>query len=141
MSTKRICGVELKGSEAIVAIVELLPKGFSYLDLETRKIVLNPDDSSESARAFHQAFANFVKENNIDEVVIKKRQKKGRMGGGGDSFKMEALIQLCPDLTTHLIAPQTIAAVEKKQGIELPADIKKYQEVAFKTVYCHIRKL
>lgn len=44
---------------------------------------------------------------------------------------MEGLIQLNPHCEVELISSNTISAFEKKNQIEFPKELKKYQEQAY----------
>jgi len=125
----RICGIELKSSEAILVVLE--DDGVDFVEIELRKMVLEDDESVESIKSFSAAVANFIKDNQIDTVVIKKRAKKGRMAGGAISFKMEALIQLNGLAEVEFVSGQGIAAAHKKNPFQIPNNLKKYQEAAF----------
>lgn len=137
----KICGVELKGSEAVVVLLEKQDAGYVHLDIEPRKIKLGDDESSDHIQSFFNTFQNFARQHNVDLVVIKKRAQKGQMAGGAISFKMEALIQLNGISEVGFETGQGIAAAGKKNPFKLPASLKKYQEDAFKSAALYIRKL
>lgn len=138
---RKICGVELKGSEAIIILLEKKDAEYIYLDIEPRKIKLGNDESSEHIKSFFETFQSFTRQHDVDVIVIKKRAQKGQMAGGAISFKMESLIQLNGITEVEFETGQGIAAAEKKNPFEIPASIKKYQEVAFKSAALYIRKL
>ena len=123
----KVCGIELKSNNAILAILD----DKQFLDLKTKKITLENDESQEDIRKFCNEFLLFLEKNEIEKVVIKKRAKKGNFAGGAVTFKMEGLIQLNPLCEVELISPQSISAFEKKNEIEKPIELKKYQEQAF----------
>ncbi|NQZ29749.1 MAG: DUF3010 family protein [Oceanospirillaceae bacterium] len=125
----RICGIELKSSEAILVILE--DDELDFVDIALKKLKLEDDESGESIKAFYDGLVNFIKDNQIDTVVIKKRAKRGRMAGGAISFKMEALIQLNGIAEVEFVSGQGIAAAHKKSPFELPKSLKKYQEAGF----------
>jgi hypothetical protein len=137
----KICGVELKGSEAIIVLLEKTVSGYVHLDIEPRKIKLGDDESNDHIKSFFETFENFARQHDVDLAVIKKRAQKGRMAGGAISFKMEALIQLNGVSKVAFETGQGIAAAEKKKPFELPTNLKKYQEDAFKSAALFIRKL
>lgn len=128
----RICGVELRGSKAILALLETDGEWTSYIPTKQRKIELEEDECSDSIRAFFVAFNQFVEAHEIDVVAIKKRNKKGSFAGGPISFKMEALIQLC-DVDVALYAPAAVASIQKKENYTVPDTLKKYQHQAYWT--------
>jgi len=119
----RICGIELKSSTAILVVLET--EGAIFVDIELKKISLEDDESGDSIKAFYTAMINFIKENQVDAVVVKKRAKKGRMAGGAISFKMEALIQLNGEAEVKFVSGQGIAAAHKKSAFETPKGLKK----------------
>lgn len=136
----RICGIELKSSEAILAVIEVTDDGYEFVDIEPKKIKLGNDESNELVKSFYDAVVNFSKDNHIDSFVIKKRAKKGNMAGGAVSFKLEAIIQLNGVAGVEFVSGQGIAAEHKKTPFEFPDGINKYQENAFMAASLHIRK-
>lgn len=125
-----ICAIELKSNYAILVV----QKDGEYIDLKIKKIVIDDDENQESIRAFCNEFLLFLEQNQIDKIYIKKRAKKGNFAGGAVTFKMEGLIQLNPICEVDLVSAQTIAAYEKKNLIEYPIQLKKYQEMAYLTL-------
>ncbi|MWK58356.1 DUF3010 family protein [Pseudomonas otitidis] len=136
----KICGVELKGSEAIIALLEKKDTGYAHLNIEPRKIKLGDDESSAHVKSFFETFQNLIRQHEIDLIIIKKRAHKGQMAGGAISFKMESLIQLNGIAEVRFETGQGIAAAEKKSPFELPESLNKYQEDAFKSAALYIRK-
>jgi len=135
----RICGVELKGSEAVLAIVDA-DDGTTFVDIEPRKVKLGNDESTAAVKSFFDSFRNFIRDNNVERIVIKKRAKKGKMAGGAISFKMEALIQLNGIADVDYVSGQGIAAEQKKAPFVMPDGIYRYQEVALQAALLYIRK-
>lgn len=134
----RICGIELKGSEARLAVVETTEDGIAHISIATRKIPLGDADSCIQVKSFKETFESFCLDNSIEKVVIKKRGKKGEYAGGPDTFKMEGIIQVSNVPEVVLISPQTIAAVQKKHNIDIPEDLNKYQHTAFLTGFAGV---
>jgi len=129
-----ICGIELKSNQLILAVI----KENEFIDLKIKKIVLEDDEKQDDIRKFCNEFLVFLEKNNIEKVYIKKRAKKGNFAGGAVTFKMEGLIQLNPLCEVELISAQSISSFEKKNIIEYPEKLMKYQEQAFLTVYSQI---
>lgn len=127
----KLCGIELKGNDAVLVVMEIGEGAANHINLPTRKIALGDSDKAADIIAFKETIELFFKEHEIARVSIKKRAKKGKFTGGPDTFKMEALIQVVPGLEVILVSPQALAAMEKKSDIELPATLNKYQQVAF----------
>ncbi len=129
-----ICGIELKANNVILVIL----KNSEYMDTKIKKITIEDDEKQEDIRKFCNEFLDFLEKNEIEKVFIKKRAKKGTFAGGAVTFKLEGLIQLNPICNVELISSQSIATFEKKNQIEFPQELKKYQEQAYLTALCNI---
>ena len=107
-----ICGIEIKGSEAIFALATLQDGAVQHQPLATKKIALEDDDEAANVRAFASQVGAFVREHGITRIAIKKRSKKGEFAGGPTTFKIEGVFQLLencevtlPVSYTHLTLP------------------------------------
>ena len=129
-----ICGIELKANNVILVVL----KNNEYIDIKIKKIVLEDDEKQEDIRKFCNEFFFFFQKNEIEKVFIKKRAKKGAFSGGAVTFKLEGLIQLNPLCSVDLISSQSISTFEKKNQIEFPKQLKKYQEQAYLTALCNL---
>ncbi|MCI0993835.1 DUF3010 family protein [Pseudomonas corrugata] len=135
-----ICGIEIKGSEAIIAVASLDQQALSHVALNTRKIALDDDDEAANVKAFVARIQAFVAENAIERIAIKKRSKKGEFAGGPTTFKIEGVLQLLEGCDVTLLSPQTINAQYKKHDFALPATLNKYQHEAYKTACAALMK-
>ncbi|NNA69140.1 DUF3010 family protein [Pseudomonas gessardii] len=124
-----LCGIEIKGSEAIIAVAA---PDLTHIALATKKIALEDDDEAANVKAFASQVAAFVRDNSITRIAIKKRSKKGEFAGGPTTFKIEGVLQLLDGVEVTLLSPQTINAQNKKHDFALPATLNKYQHEAFK---------
>jgi len=129
----KVCGIEIKGSEAILAVAEVKAESIVHLPLETKKIALDDDDNSSHVKSFSSLIEGFVRDNHINSIAIKKRGKKGEYAGGPTTFKIEGVIQLLENCDVNLLSPQTISAAKKKHCFNLPDSLNKYQHEAFIT--------
>ncbi|WEX15474.1 DUF3010 family protein [Pseudomonas fluorescens] len=128
-----LCGIEIKGSEAIFAVASLDDQTLTHVALATKKIALEDDDEAANVKAFAAQVKAFVQENTLQRIAIKKRSKKGEFAGGPTTFKIEGVFQLLEGVEVTLLSPQTINAQNKKHNFDLPATLNKYQHEAFKT--------
>ncbi|WP_332846971.1 DUF3010 family protein [Pseudomonas lactucae] len=127
-----ICGIEIKGSEAIIAVASLDNQALTHAALAIKKIALEDDDEAANVKAFAAQVKAFVQANAITRIAIKKRSKKGEFAGGPTTFKIEGVFQLLDGVEVTLLSPQTINAQNKKHNFELPATLNKYQHEAYK---------
>ena len=129
-----ICGIELKANNVILVVL----KNNKYIETKIKKLLIEDDKKQEDIRKFCNEFLDFLEKNKIEKVFIKKRAKKGTFSGGAVTFKLEGLIQLNPLCSVELISSQSIATFEKKNEIEFPKELKKYQEQAYLTALCNL---
>jgi len=137
----KVCGVEIKGSQVRMAILEDDEESFTHVNVEPKKLNLDNDESSHHVRSFRDVFQAIVKDQKIDHIAIKKRNKRGEYAGGATTFKIEGLLQLLDGCEVHLLSPATISSVTKKAALEFPDGLLKYQQPAFKTAFTFLKRL
>lgn len=129
----RICGVQISGSTANLAVVS--PNeggGVAYHPCHTRKITLEDEKSSESLRAFLASITAFAHENALDGFCIKQRASGGHLGAGGASFKVEALVQMVPGIPTYFANPVALSRFAKTNVAGLPNGLQNYLADAYR---------
>ncbi len=127
------CGIEMAGSEARLVLLNGDESNFHHINVEPRKLKIADDENAGEIRAFRDSLYGFLRESSAEIIAIKKRGKKGEYAGGPIGFKLEAIAQLYEGCPIVLIAPATISAMIKRQHIDIPATLKKYQHTAFQT--------
>ena len=137
----KICAIDLKANNAILVVLEKNNEQIKYLDLKIKKIELEDDEIQKNIISYSKAINDFLHENQIEQVLIKKRAKKGSFSGGSNTFKAEAIIQLNSVCAVELISTQSINAFEKKNNIEFPSNLKKYQEQAYLSALTFLSKV
>jgi hypothetical protein len=136
----KICAIDLKANNTILVVLEKNNNKIEYIDLKIKKIELEDDEIQENIISYSKTLNNFLQENKIEQVIIKKRAKKGSFSGGANTFKAEAIIQLNTVCRVELISSQSINAFEKKNSIELPNNLKKYQEQGYLSALTFLSK-
>lgn len=126
-----ICGIELKSSEAIFSIVDSTGGQVGYVDTDPKRMQVADDENAADVQSFYDAFRNFLRDNRIEQIVIKKRAKRGQMAGGAVTFKLEGLIQLNGIVPVNFISGQAISAYQKRHALSIPAVLNRYQEQAY----------
>jgi hypothetical protein len=132
----RICGVELKGSEAILVLIDVVDEAISLVACQTRKIKYSESAEHQSARLFYDAICGFILDQHIEHISVKQRAQKGQFAGGPVTFKMEALFQLNPHAPTQLFSGPTIAAATRRHDFQIPEQLNRYQADAYLTACC-----
>lgn len=137
-----ICGVELSGNDAIVSLLRVdTEENMFYLpECRVRRIQCSNPDKAHDLVYFQQTFAKLVEDYQIEQVVIKARLKKGKFAGGANGFKLEAALQLIPDLRVALMGSTEQKENMKKYPLPIPfaeTGLKKFQENAFMAAFAY----
>ena len=136
----KVCGVELKGSEAIICLLEQGNGTFSVPDCRQRSFTLSQSTSTEALRDWHFAFEKLMQDYHVDEIAIIQRDQKGKFAGSPNSFKLEAAIQLLK-LPVSILSPSIIKEQLKLNKIPVEFSslgLKTFQQAAFKVAYAHV---
>jgi hypothetical protein len=136
----KICGVEIKAREAIVAIVGTDPEGnFVHINSASKKLILEDDRDCKSVAVLYEAIKSLAKDHKLSSFVIKTRQTKGAMAAGGITFKIEGLIQLS-GIPVHFVSPQALTKLASKNAGGIPATINRYQNDAYLAAVSRLAK-
>lgn len=122
-----ICGIEIKGADAILVVVETATREV----VKTAKFSVKDSYDAATLLEFQDQISPFVDENNIGLIHIKKRQEKGRFAGGPLSFKIEGLIQVSSKIECKFLGTKEVN--QSIKSYEAPAQLKKYMVNAFYT--------
>lgn len=139
----RVIGVELSGNDANVCLLSLADEVFQIPDCRTRKLSLPKDAKAKDLRYFQKSFGQLVQDYKIDQIVIRQRPMKGKFAGGAVGFKLEAALELLPDVEVVVMSPTAIKESLKRNPVLVPmpdTGLKMFQEVAFNTAYAYLMK-
>ncbi len=140
----RVCGVELKGNDAIICLISSENNLYDIPHLRVPKISVNNAGDAEQLRKFQFTFSKLVEDYKIDKVVIKGRALKGKFAGGPVGFKLEAAIQLIADLEVEILSASFIKTAIAKSQLDIDfrdTGLKKFQESAFTTAFAYLESL
>lgn len=127
------CGIELKGNEARIVVMDGTRSSFEIVSSAPKKIKLEDSNNQEDVQGFLNEFNAFVEQFGIEKIGVKERATKGKFAGGSVSFKMEGLIQ-SGRTKVILIHSRTIKSKIKGAEIDL-SSVNKYQEEAMKIAW------
>lgn len=137
----RVCGVEIKGSEIILCLMEM-DNGLMVLpDCRQVRFPLLNDQDTEQMRKFQFSMAKLAEDYKISKFLVRERPQKGKFSGSAIGFKIEAALQLIPTVDTVIC---TNAAIKDKLARHpVPVDfrdtgLKAFQESAFITAYAYL---
>jgi hypothetical protein len=139
----KTCGVEIKGSEALLCILSKENDVFDIRDIRQNRFVLPKSDDSQDIRKFQFDFAKLMSDYQVDTIAIKERQQKGKFAGSAQGFKIEAALQLIDGLRVEILNPTTMKEQLKKNPLPIDFDdtgLKKFQETAFVTAYLELNQ-
>ncbi|WP_100641893.1 DUF3010 family protein [Alteromonas facilis] len=133
-----ICGVDIKGTEAVICLLEYREGVFFMPDCRVRKLEFSKRNRTLDIRYFQSSFKQLMGDYKVKRVVIKERPLTGKFSGGALGFKMEAAIQLIDGLEVETVPAQTIKASLKRHPVAVPfseTGLKQFQEGAFHTAH------
>lgn len=140
----KVCGVELKGNDAIICIMNKADSMYDIPQTRVQKVSLVNAGDAEEVRHFQFTFAKLMEDYQVETVIIKGRALKGKFAGGPVGFKLEAAIQLIENLKVEILAGSFIKKVLAKSQIDIDfrdTGLKQYQEQAFTTVFAYLESL
>lgn len=126
----KVCGIELKASEARIIVIEGSPDNYEIVKLDKDKIKIENSKDQKTVKAFHSEVLEFFAFHDFHQIGIKERMSKGRFAGGAMTFKMEGLIQTS-DYPIDIVHTASIKSVTKDLVIDFDS-VKKYQEEALR---------
>jgi len=133
----RICGVELKGAEAIICLLDHDNGAFNVPDCRQRSFSVSQSQTAQATRDFQFAFAKLIEDYKIEAVVIIERMQKGKFAGSATSFKLEAALQLL-DLPVNMLTSTQMKEMIKRNPLDVSIEdlgLKKFQQPAFSVAY------
>lgn len=136
----KICGVEIKSREAILAIVEIDAEGnLMHIKSASKKLTLEDDRDSKSVGVLHEAIKAIAKDHELACFVIKTRQAKGTMASGGITFKIEGLFQIS-GVPVEFVSPQAVSKTAGKNAGGVPSSVNQYQRDAYLAAVSYLIK-
>ena len=139
----RTCGVEIKGSEAIICLMTKNHGLFELPDCRQNRFVLAKDAEQAQMRHFQFTFAKFIEDYQVTQLVIKERPQKGKFAGGAVGFKIEAALQLIAGCNCDIISATEIKEQIKRNPLMVDfkdTGLKVFQETAFLAGYAFLMK-
>ncbi|MDB2705113.1 DUF3010 family protein [Pseudomonadota bacterium] len=139
----KVCGIDLKGNDAIVCLMSLDGGLFSLPDCRVRKLSIADATDTEQLRKFQFDFEKLMNDYQVEHVVIRERMTKGKFAGGSVSFKLEAAIQLVGDINVNLLSSSQAKEIMKKSHIQMnfqETGLKQFQELAFMTALAYLER-
>ncbi len=135
----RICGVELKGGEAVVCLLAYEKGAFTLPDCRQRLFTVSPSVATDSIRDFYSSFRKLMQDYSVEQLIIIGREQKGKLAGSATSFKLEAALQLL-EIPVDLISQSDIKEQLKLNPLQADFEelgLKKFQRSAFQAAYAY----
>lgn len=139
----KVCGVELKGNDAIICIMSLTDGLFAIHECRVKKLSIADSADSEQLQKFQFDFAKLMEDYQVEHVVIRERMTRGKFAGGSTGFKLEAAIQLSQNLNVSLLKPAEIKEIMKHSHLQINFDdtgLKQFQEASFMTALSYLER-
>lgn len=138
----RVCGVDLVGNEAVIAVMQLKNGLFDVPPVRVPKLTLKDPINTDPLKKFQFDFSQLMKDYQVDKVIIRQRPLKGKFAGSALSFKIEGALQLIQGVEVLVISNDYI-----KEGLKqasntptaLDLGLKKFQEQAMQTAFGYLQ--
>ena len=137
----KICGIELKGNDAVICLMLFEEGLYTLLECRVKKISISDATDQQQLQKFQFEFAKLMADYQVDRVVIKERMTRGKFAGGSVSFKLEASIQLIEKLNVTLLSSAKIKETLKNSDTSMnfnDTGLKQFQEHAFVTGFAYL---
>lgn len=137
----KVCGVEIKGNDAIICLLSLEDDLFQIPECRARRLVLEDIHTAEGLQHFQFTFEKLMADYQVPKVVIRQRPTKGKFAGGAIGFKIEAAIQLLKGFETETLSPTLIKTMLKRNPLPVEfaaTGLKGFQEPAFSSAYAYL---
>ena len=132
----RVCGVDLAGNDANIALMNLENGLIQLPDCRTRKLSLQKAATAHELKYFQKSFAQLVQDYKIETIVIRQRPMKGKFAGGAIGFKLEAALELLNGAQVIVMPPTEIKTALKESRVFIEfseTGLKGFQKSAFET--------
>lgn len=139
----KVCGVELKGNDAVLCIMSLNDGLFSIHECRVKRLSITDATDTELLRKFQFDFAKLIEDYQIEHVVIRERMTKGKFAGGSVGFKLESAIQLIDSVDVSLLSPAQCKEIMKKSHLQMnfsDTGLKQFQELSFMTALSYLEQ-
>ena len=139
----KICGIELKGNDAVICLMLFEEGLYTLLECRVKKISISDATDQQQLQKFQFDFTKLMADYQVDHVVIKERMTRGKFAGGSVSFKLEASIQLIENLNVTLLSSAKIKETLKNSHTSMnfnDTGLKQFQEQAFVTGFAYLEK-
>jgi len=133
-----ICGMNITGNEVVIVIIKGDNKqDFQIINGNSKKVILGDEKNQSDIKSFYEVIEDFLKQNQVKKVLIKRPSTNGKYKAGHVAFKIEAILQMA-SIPTELLSSIKIASVKKKNNITIDKynEICKYQHEALETAFC-----
>ena len=139
----RVCGVELKGNDAVISIMQLKNGIYEVPKVRVAKLTLADAVNNEPLKKFQFDFVQLMKDYKVDTVAIKQRALKGKFAGNSLSFKMEAAIQLIDEVDVQVVSASYIKEGLTKAQVKPDVrdlGLKQFQEQAMLSAFAYLEQ-
>lgn len=132
-----VCGVEIKGKEAILVLVEIKSETTVQIKCETKKLQMVDHQDTKVIEDLLATIKAFAHEHAVEVFVVKSRAMAGMMAGGGITFKIETVFQLS-GTPIAFVSAQTLAKFAKSNLGGIPDGLFGYQHDAYRVGAYHL---
>lgn len=111
-----VAGFFLKGNFVHIVTLDGTPEQHSFVDPDFNKLELGKNPTQEDVAALKETVANYIKRDNISQIVVNRRVTAGQMAGAAGTFLWEGILLASSPVPLQFVHTATIRSTDKKRG-------------------------
>ncbi|ABZ78082.1 hypothetical protein Shal_3539 [Shewanella halifaxensis HAW-EB4] len=114
MTEQVVCGVFLKANEVRLVTLSGTRDTHQVIAPKVNKFSLVKNPTQVETREFIALIKTYIKEHNLDKLVLNRRATTGQGAGGAGTFLMEGAILASVEVEVEFVHPATLRATDKR---------------------------
>jgi len=115
-----VTGAVISKPKLILASVAHPAFAWCSFDSKRSQVFELPDRSARSLERLRSAVCRFVEKRRLRQVFLRSQSERGKYPGHPLNFKIEAALQMVPDLQVTFVSSQSIGAWVRRQDPAVP---------------------
>ena len=111
-----VTGMFLKGNFAHIITLDGSQRKHAMVDQDFNNIELEKNPTQKDVAALGKKIEQYIKRNNITQIVLNRRITAGQMAGAAGTFLWEGILLSLSPVPLKFVHAATIRATNKKKG-------------------------
>ncbi|MBF0296291.1 MAG: DUF3010 family protein [Magnetococcales bacterium] len=124
----KVCGVDIKGKEIILVVVEIDSDDHFNILVKSKKIPITDENDVYQLRSVKDTLESILREHQVELIGITGHSSRGQFAASAPVYKLEAVVQLNDLCSSKIIHRNTVLSVSKDRSF--PVSSPKYAQDA-----------